>query len=164
MWRTEIRAQPHSAAANALPSALSHTSAGMDGRSGSTTNDMATTCCPADCNSMRCNGYENSNRHYAKASFSVHKPHTLPMTPLLQKSRPSLTLRDLIDPFDLLCSKAFEQIWPWEGSQLIRLLTVRVGCIDLSVVYCSYHQMLLSKRPDRHVCPIDQWSDGLSAM
>lgn len=164
MWRTEIRAQPQSAAANALPSALSHTSAGMDGRSGSTTNDMATTCCPADCNSMRCNGYENSNRHYAKASFSVHKPHTLPMTLVLQKPRPSLTLRSLIDPFDLLCSRAFEQTWPLGGSQLIRLLTVLVGCIDLSVVYCSCRQILLTKRPDRHVCPIDQRVNGSSAM
>lgn len=56
---------------------------------------------------MRRNGYENSNRGHAKASFSSIGLHTVPMTPPHEKHKPSLSLRYLIDPLDLPCRKVF---------------------------------------------------------
>lgn len=84
------------------------------------------------------NGYENSNRHYAKASFSLHGLHTMPMTLSLEKPKPPLTRRGLIDQSDLhygkilghrlgQCMAGSQRIWP--------LLTVQVGCIDSSEQY-----------------------------
>jgi hypothetical protein len=56
---------------------------------------------------MRRNGYENSNRDHAKASFLSTGLHTVSMTLSHEKHKPSLSLRYLIDPLDLPCRKVF---------------------------------------------------------
>ncbi len=78
-------AQPHSAAAKLLTSALSHTSAGVDGRSGSNINEIMATTLQVVI--LHRKGYENSNRHYAPLPFSDNELHTVPYDSSAQETK-----------------------------------------------------------------------------